>query len=241
MESRLLVETLLHFSAGSYSRELGIDLSTLDKKQLFRWLIAAKLFGRRTNDATSKAAFAALDKRGLTDIDILAEADAGEIIKALESSGYAKGDAQLADELKALSRKIIEDFGGDLNQLHALALNAADLEQKLATLPGIGPISTKVFLRELRGLWDKAIPLPAHSTACSARRLGLTRILAKNDQDLQDVLMQLQKFWDKFSVGGRPFSDFEVALLRQGKNLCLKGNCMKCNLAVYCRYYADKH
>lgn len=240
MESKQLLEIIFKDFTGTYSRELGINLSKSDQHELFLWLIASKLSGTRVNDDVAKKAYKAMISRGLDNPKSIVEAEDAIISKALSASGFMKDDFTIVRELKEISRAIIEEYDGDLNLVHKQASDSQSLEQLLSGLPGMGPITTKVFLRELRGIWDKANPLPAHSTACSARRIGLTRILAKNDEDLLNVLELLQKFWSKFEVPDREFADFEVGLLRLGKNFCLKGKCLKCQLAVYCRYYADR-
>ena len=44
--------------------------------------------------------------------------------------------------------------------MHKKAQNSKDLEDKLTNFYGIGPITTNIFLRELRPFWEKANPEP---------------------------------------------------------------------------------
>jgi hypothetical protein len=47
-----------------------------------------------------------------------------------------------------------------LNTLHALASNSRDVEDRLLTFYGVGPVTVNIFLRELRPFWKKANPPP---------------------------------------------------------------------------------
>lgn len=65
-------------------------------------------------------------------------------------------------------------FGGNLNALHDAAHGARDLERQLRGIgKGIGEVTAGIFLRELRGIWPKARPLPSALALDAARDLGL--------------------------------------------------------------------
>ena len=51
-------------------------------------------------------------------------------------------------------------YDGDLNILHEKAHDPEGLESKLKEFKGVGPVTVNIFLRELRGIWEKAQPMP---------------------------------------------------------------------------------
>ncbi len=63
-------------------------------------------------------------------------------------------------------------YGGSLRQLHDCARDARDLEEKLLTFYGVGPVTVNIFLRELRPFWAKAAPDPLPSVERIANRSG---------------------------------------------------------------------
>ena len=108
--------------------------------------------------------------------------------------------------------KLIEEYEGDLNRLHAAAADAEDLERRLQKFWGVGPATCGIFLRELRGLWPKASPGLGSLAQLAADHLGIDDAAA---------------FWRAHAVDGHDYRHFEAALTRLGKNFCRRGRCRK--------------
>jgi hypothetical protein len=107
-----------------------------------------------------------------------------------------------------------ERYGGDLNALHAAAGSSQDLEKSLRELgKGIGDVTVGIFLREMRGIWRMAEPLPSELVLIGAKEQGL---LPRSLTDKKRALVELKSKWKE--EGGRPsqFPDLEAALLRRG-------------------------
>jgi hypothetical protein len=105
-------------------------------------------------------------------------------------------------------------YGGDLNRLHELSKDHADLETRLRSLAkGIGQVTVNIFLREMRGIWEKADPLPADLAAEAARNLGL---IPKTLSSPGKILVALKELWKACSMPAMDFTDFEAALVRSG-------------------------
>lgn len=131
----------------------------------------------------------------------------------LDRGGYARYDFKTATKLLAASQALLEQYGGDLNTLHDAARDAADLEARLRNLAkGIGAVTVNIFLRELRGIWEKAHPFPCDPAIAAARDLGL---VPGQLQDGEVILERLQALWTEAAAPGR-FADFEAALVRCG-------------------------
>lgn len=83
------------------------------------------------------------------------------MVRLLDEGGYVRYDFKTATKLLDLARVLEEQYGGDLNRFHELASGHLDLVKCLQSLAkGIGPVTTGIFLREMRGIWEKANPLP---------------------------------------------------------------------------------
>ena len=106
-------------------------------------------------------------------------------------------------------------YGGDLNVLHEKARSSEDLESKLMEFKGVGPVTVNIFLRELRGIWEKAQPLPGDHVIIAARRLGLTVLEGKDEEERKMLLIELKRIWENANRSYR-FSDFEAALVKFG-------------------------
>jgi hypothetical protein len=109
---------------------------------------------------------------------------------------------------------LTENYHSDLAHLHAAATDPKDLEQRLKSLAkGIGDVTVNIFLREMRGIWDKADPLPSDLVVMAAKDKGIIRGGVK---DRRAVLALLKKAWDKAEIRNKNFPDFEAALVRAG-------------------------
>jgi endonuclease III len=104
------------------------------------------------------------------------------------------------------------------------------LENRLKSLgKGIGDVTVRIFLRELRGTWEKAAPDPTSFVIIAAKNLGVI-----SNEAVGNALEQLEDFWAENSVTGRSFVNFETALLRIGKDFCRKRRCVSCPVKNVC-------
>ncbi|MEM2849241.1 MAG: hypothetical protein QXI36_03085, partial [Candidatus Bathyarchaeia archaeon] len=81
-----------------------------------------------------------------------------------------------------------------------------DLERMLQTFKGVGPVAVNIFLRELRGIWDKAKPKPSKMAVETAQRIGLENV-----------------------------EPYESALVRLNLEFCKKKRCVDCPVREYCK------
>lgn len=119
--------------------------------------------------------------------------------------------------MKDLKKK----FEGDLNKLHQISDDPKDLEAKNKNLgKGIGEITTNIFLRELRGIWKKADPLPSPLVIEGAKYIN---IIPQEPRSRAKILEKLKSIWQKNKIEGKDFVDFEASLLRPAKDYYRKG------------------
>ena len=142
------------------------------------------------------------------------------LVKILDEGSYTRYDFKTADKLLEVMRNLTETHRGSLNLIHVQASHARDLERRLKALgKGIGDVTVSIFLRELRGVWQKADPSPTPLVVEAAKRLGIV----KKEATAEDALRQLKVFWARNELTGKSFVNFETALLRLGKDYLRKG------------------
>ncbi len=217
-----ITKKLIDSVGGKFSSELGIDLSSVDPKQVFKWFLASKLFGARISTDIAIRTYKEFERRGVTSPESILKTGWDGLVQILDDGGYVRYDFSTATKLLEIMKDLQRDYEGDLNKLHKKARDEEDLENLLKGMgKGIGDVTVNIFLRELRSIWTKANPRPSELVKLSAGHLGLIK-------HGEDVLKVLQKIWSAQKVPGKDFRDFEAALLRLGKDYCKKSKYDTC-------------
>jgi hypothetical protein len=202
---------------GSYSRQLGIDLSRADTAEVQKWFLAAILFGARISGKIAARTYAEFYRAGLASPERILSAGWHELVRILDRGGYTRYDFKTADKLLDVSDTLLREYAGDLNSLHRLADDESDLERRIKQLgKGIGDVTVNIFLREMRGIWPKAQPLPSERTVQAAKDLGL---VALNLSDRKRILQVLKAASQEDGMNPQDFPEFEAALVRYGAAL----------------------
>lgn len=200
---------LLERYPGKYSARLGLDVDGKAPAELFRWLLAALLYGARISGSLAERTWREFMARGLDDPQRLLDTGWDGLVEALDAGGYTRYDFKTADKLLEVSGNLLRDYGGDLNVLHNAARDVSELMNRLSGLgKGIGEVTVNIFLRELRGVWPKAEPPVSPLAASAALRLGLI----KKGEDAFKTLERA--FCEGFP--GADFRDLEAALVASG-------------------------
>jgi hypothetical protein len=202
---------------GRFSRELDIDLASLGPGELFKWLLAAVLFGAPIPHEIATRTYLEFCREKLISPRAILRRGWDGLVETLDNGGYVRYDFKTASKLLDLSNALIERYKGDLNRLHDSARDPQGLQQRLQALAkGIGEVTAGIFLRELRGLWSKAQPRPSELAIDAARHL---RFIPRRPIEAGDALRLLQNVWTAEGNRMKDFSDFETALVRQGMQL----------------------
>ena len=157
---------------GRYSAELGIDVDAGDA-EVERWFLAATLFGTRISASVAERTFGVLSRAGLARIGQARHILAEDLVACLDEGGYTRYDFRTADRLQALSEVIGERYDGQAAVIGQMFTTYPELRQALDALPGWGPVTIELFLRELRGVWPGAQPPLDQRAASGASHLGL--------------------------------------------------------------------
>ena len=159
---------------GRYSSELGIDLDAGDA-EVERWFLAATLFGTRIPARTAERTFDQLVRAGIRRISDARTREWADLVQLLDAGGYARYDFRTATRLQELAGVIDSRYAGEVATIGRRAAEPSGLIALLDALPGWGPVTVGLFLRELRGIWPGArIPLDPKASSMAAHLGWLT-------------------------------------------------------------------
>jgi len=191
-----LARRVVAMLGGRYSAALGIDLDA-GEAQVERWFVAATLFGARIPARVAEQTFGVLAAAGLARIGQMRHVPSGDLIAMLDAGGYARYDVRTATRLLELAEVINERYDGQVAVIGRRFAAYPALRAALEALPGWGPVTVRLFLRELRGVWPGADPPPDERAVAAARHLGvlparsdaafLAGLAAAADLDVRDL------------------------------------------------------
>lgn len=214
MTSKEAIKALIGQHQGRFSAELGIDLSSGRAEEVLKWLLASALFGARISANVVKKTFREFVSRDIVSPKAILDTGWDGLVKILDKGGYVRYDFKSATKLLDLCKALTENYPAGLASLHAAAADPRDLEQRLKSLAkGIGDVTVNIFLREMRGIWEKADPLPSDLAVLAAKEWGIIPDTVRNRKDILGLLRQA---WKEAGMKKIDFPDFESALVRAG-------------------------
>jgi endonuclease III len=154
-KGRIDAEALIKTYGTLYSETLGIDLKSYKEEEIFKWFLASILFGRRISENIAIKTYNEFVKHNVTTPDKILETGWDGLVRILDEGGYVRYDFSTATRLLEIAKTLKERYGG-LIELYKAAADARDLEKRLQEFKGIGPVTTNIFLRELRVPWSKS-------------------------------------------------------------------------------------
>ena len=198
-----------------YSEMLGINVDSGDDKEIFKWFLAAVLFGAPITETSVLKTYRCFERRKVLTPEKILQTGWQGLVEILDEGSYTRYDYKTADKLLEVIKNLETKYGGSLNQVHRQAVDSIDLENRLKELgKGIGDVTVGIFLRELRMIWGKANPKPTPLVVSAAKTFEMIRA-----ESPEKALKELQDFWRKNAVEGKSFINFETALLHLGKDL----------------------
>ena len=213
--NRKALKTLLEKHGQKYSEMLGIKLETAKDSEVFKWFLAAVLFGAPISESSAVKTFKCFEKHHLLTPEKILKTGWDGLVRILDEGGYTRYDFKTADKLLLVMGNLQKEYDGSLNLLHKEASDSEDLEKHLKSLgKGMGDVTVSVFLRDQRGVWNKANPKPTPLEIASAKDLKTIK-----SEEPERALDEMKAFWNKNGIVGYTFVNFETALLRHGKEL----------------------
>lgn len=144
---------------GSYASMLGLNLKGLDSDEIYKWFIAAVFYGAPIPGIIATRTWHIFVATDMLKPQKMIDCGWNKLVDLLDQGGYVRYDYKTATKLLEVNQALLENYHGDFNVLHAVAINCRDLEKRIMDLSkGIGRVTTYIFLRELRGKWPKADP-----------------------------------------------------------------------------------
>ncbi len=167
-----LVRTLLDRYGTTYAEQAGITLKDTPSP-LYRLLVLCTLLSARISSDLGVAAARSLSAAGLRTPRAMRDATWQRRVQILGDAGYRRFDERTSTLLGDGAELLVERWGGDLRRLHSEAPDVDGLRTLLQDVPGIGPLGSAIFCREVQGVWSDVAPFLDDRVRDGARALGL--------------------------------------------------------------------
>lgn len=131
-----------------YSKDLGIDLKSGKEKELFKWFLACILFGKPIQQEVAKRAYFEFEKAGLLSPEKILDAGWDRLVEVLDKGHYVRYDFSTATKLLEICKELKEKYGSVSNMIKS-SKSKKELAKKLQEFKGIGPVTARIFLREI--------------------------------------------------------------------------------------------
>ncbi len=192
-----------------YAEDFGIDLE--ESSGRFKWFLASILFGARISEKIASNTYKTFERYGVDSMEKIIAAGWDELVRILDEGGYVRYDFSTATKLLDIMEMLKEKYGS-LESIYEESSDTKDLERRLQEFKGIGAVTTQIFLRELRGVWQIS-----------------PTISSKAKSVAENLDINLQEF------EGEELSRIETALVKLGIKYCKRKRCEECPVRDFCR------
>src|SRR5690348_6469449 len=135
-----------------YAKDLGIDLSSKQETEYFKWFLASLLFGKPIQQEVAKRTYFEFVNVGLTNPDAILQAGWDKLVEVLDRGHYVRYDFSTATKLLDISKALKEKYGTITNLLKQ-SKTIDELSFRLQEFKGIGPKTTEIFLRDMKPIF----------------------------------------------------------------------------------------
>lgn len=196
------IKQLISEHGNLYSEQLGINIKNGDEEEIFKWFLASLLFGKRISENIAVRTYREFERAGVLSPKAILAAGWDRLVKILDTGGYVRYDFSTATKLLEISKDLLTKYGEEpLTAIHKTAKNNNELESILQSFKGIGPVTTNIFLRELRDVWKKADPEPLPIVKIVAQRfnIDIDRLNRKTEEfiRLEVALIRVRKMGEE--------------------------------------------
>jgi endonuclease III len=196
-----------------YSEDFGIDVT--EPSGRLKWFLAAILFGARISEKIASNTYRLFDRYGVNIPEKIVAAGWDELVRILDEGEYVRYDFSTATKLLDIMGTLQEKYGS-LENLYIQSSDTKDLEKRLQEFKGIGAVTSQIFLRELRGVWDIT-----------------PKVSSRAQRAAENLDINLQEF------EGEALSRLETALVKLSLRYCKKSQCEDCPVSDFCTQLAD--
>ena len=139
-------------AARTYAQSLRIDLASKKETEIFKWFLACLLFGKPIQTEIAERAHEELVAAELVSPDAILRAGWDKLVALLDKAHYVRYDFSTATKLLDVSGELKRRYG-TLSNLLAQAGTASEFSRRLQQFKHIGPVTARIFLREIRPIW----------------------------------------------------------------------------------------
>jgi endonuclease III len=132
-----------------YSGDLGIDLRSRREVELFKWFLACLLFGKPIQQDVARRTYFEFVNEGLLTPDAILRTGWDKLVEVLDRGHYVRYDFSTATKLLEISKSLKDQYG-TLTCLLEQVKNWTELSQRLQSFKGIGPVTARIFLRDIK-------------------------------------------------------------------------------------------
>jgi len=194
-----------------YAEDLRIDLKVPSGR--FKWFLASILFGARISEKIASKTYKTFERYDVDSAEKIIAAGWDELVRILDEGGYVRYDFSTATKLLDIAGRLKEKYGS-LENLYNQSSDTKDLERRLQEFKGIGAVTTQIFLRELRGVWQIS-----------------PEISDKAKSVAENLDINLEEF------EGEKLSRVETALVKLGIKYCKRKRCGDCPVRDFCNLH----
>jgi endonuclease III len=137
-----------------YAKELGINLSSKQEAEYFKWFLACLLFGKPIQQEVAKGTYFEFVDVGLTNPDAIIQAGWNKLVEVLDKGHYVRFDYSTATKLLDICKSLKEKYGTLTNLLNQ-AQTIDELSSRLQEFKGVGPKTTEIFLRDMASIFSE--------------------------------------------------------------------------------------
>ncbi|MDQ7849041.1 MAG: DNA methylase [Armatimonadota bacterium] len=134
--------------------DLGINLTSRDEGERFKWFLACLLFGKPIQQTVARRAYEEFVKEGLVTPEAILGAGWDRLVAVLDRAHYVRYDFSTATKLLKVCGTLKERYGTLTNMLRQ-SKSPRDLGRRLQEFKGIGPVTARIFLWGIRGTWGR--------------------------------------------------------------------------------------
>jgi hypothetical protein len=152
----------------------------------------------------------------------------------LDEGGYVRYDESTAANLLDIMADLKERYGS-LEGLYEQSSDTEDLEKRLQDFKGIGPVTSQIFLRELRGVWDadpEVSKWAEEAAKCLEIDLQDRLFLGVGEGGDEEAAKCLEIDLQEFE--GEKLSRVEAALVKLHLRYCKREKCSECPMRAFC-------
>jgi len=135
--------------------DLGIDLASRKEEELFKWFLACLLFGKPIQTSIAEQAFRAIVAARLCSPDALLGAGWDKLVRLLDEAHYVRYDFSTATKLLEICGELKRRYG-NVTKLIERSQTPSELFAKLQEFKNVGPVTARIFVREMRPYWRSA-------------------------------------------------------------------------------------